>query len=297
MLRLRQTIQAQVREMFAPDASLRQEVLEREAAREDTGFFGPDSIAWRVHGDLTTMMIGGVAALLLQMLHPGAMAGVWDHSNFREDRLGRLRRTARFMAGTTYGSKREAQEFIRRVRTIHDRVAGTLPDGRSYSANDPEILTWVHVAGTVNFLAAYVRYRDPLMSRADQDRYFAEWALTARELGAVEIPETRAAAEAYLRRMRPKLKVDARVIEAARVLLSDEDLSSTTAPAIRLLSVAAKDLLPGWASAMHGFRIGALERPVARVGAHGMAQVLRWALTESAETRARKRAAEITSDV
>uniref|UniRef100_UPI0025F0C1A6 oxygenase MpaB family protein n=1 Tax=Phenylobacterium sp. TaxID=1871053 RepID=UPI0025F0C1A6 len=128
-----------------------------ERNRQDTGLFGPDSACWRVHGDFTSMMVGGIAALYLQMLHPAALAGVWDHSDFRKDMLGRLRRTARFIAGTTYGDRREAQALIDHVRSIHDRVSGALPDGRPYSANDPDLLVWVHVAEVSAFLTAYLR--------------------------------------------------------------------------------------------------------------------------------------------
>src|SRR3546814_10469778 len=94
----------------------------------DPGLFGPDSAAWRVHRDFNAMMIGGVSALLLQMLHPGVLAGVWDHSNFRSDMLGRLRRTAQFISGTTYGSREQALALISRVKAIHDHVHGQLPD-------------------------------------------------------------------------------------------------------------------------------------------------------------------------
>src|SRR6202000_2673014 len=99
--------------------------------------------------------------LLMQMLHPGALAGVWDHSDFRRDMSGRLKRTARFIAGTTYGDRAEAQEFIDRVRNVHARVVGTLDDGTPYAADDPDLLTWVHVAEVSSFLAAYLRYVDP----------------------------------------------------------------------------------------------------------------------------------------
>jgi uncharacterized protein (DUF2236 family) len=100
---------------------------ERPVERRDDGLFGPGSAAWRVHGDVTTMMVGGTAALLLQMLHPAVLAGVWDHSNFRADMHGRLRRTARFIALTTYGSRDEAEAAIAHVRAIHRRVTGTPP--------------------------------------------------------------------------------------------------------------------------------------------------------------------------
>ncbi len=148
------------------------------------GLFGPRAVAWRIHGDVTSMMVGGVAGLLLQMLHPAVLAGVWDHSNFRADMHGRLRRTARFIALTTYGGRAEAEAVVARVRGIHDQVRGVLPDGAPYAANDPALLAWVHVTETTSFLSAWIRYAEPGMSAADQDRYFAEMARVAEALGA-----------------------------------------------------------------------------------------------------------------
>ncbi|MGL4964897.1 MAG: oxygenase MpaB family protein, partial [Inquilinus sp.] len=145
---------------------------DRPVVRSADGLFGPCAVAWRVHGDVTSMMVGGVAALLLQMLHPAVLAGVWNHSNFRTDMRGRLRRTARFIALTTYGGREEAEATIERVRAIHSRVRGVLPDGSPYAANDASLLAWVHLAETTCFLDAWIRYAEPGMSVADQDRYF-----------------------------------------------------------------------------------------------------------------------------
>jgi uncharacterized protein (DUF2236 family) len=259
----------------------------------DAGFFGPDSASWRVHGDFTSMMIGGVAALLLQMLHPRALAGVWDHSDFRHDMTGRLRRTARFIAGTTYGATDEAAALIAHVQKIHDRVAGALPDGTPYSANDPDLLTWIHVAEVSSFLAAYLRYKDPAFPAADQDRYFAETALIAERLGATEVPKSRAAVEAYLRQVRPQLAYDHRTREVARALLDQRAASPAIAPFMKLIFQAAQDLLPAWAAELHGFRAAGVSRPAVRTAARSLGRVLRWALTASVETRARKRAAEL----
>eukprot|EP01035_Chromulina_nebulosa_P016736 gene16736-22192_t len=98
---------------------------EKPVARREDGLFGQQSVVWRVHGDVTSMMVGGVTALLLQMLHPAVLAGVWDHSNFRTDMIGRLRRTARFIALTSYGGRDDALAVIARVREVHDHVRGT----------------------------------------------------------------------------------------------------------------------------------------------------------------------------
>jgi uncharacterized protein (DUF2236 family) len=258
----------------------------------DAGFFGPDSASWRVHGDFTAMLIGGTAALLLQMLHPRALAGVWDHSNFREDMQGRLRRTARFIAGVTYGSTDEATALIAHVQKIHDAVHGTLPDGTPYSANDPELLTWIHVAEVSQFLAAYLRYRDARLSAADQDRYYAETALVAEKLGATRVPKTCAEAAAYLRQVRPELRYDHRTREVARALL-DQPASPAIAPFMRLNFQAAQDLLPPWAAQMHGFRATPVSRPAVRAAGRSLGVVLRWALNNGVEVRARKRAAEL----
>lgn len=259
----------------------------------DAGFFGPESACWRVHGDFTSMMIGGVAALLLQMLHPRALAGVWDHSNFREDMTGRLRRTARFIAGTTYGSTSEALALIAHVQVIHDRVHGTLPDGTPYSANDPDLLTWIHVAEVSAFLAAYLRYRDPDFPPADQDRYFAETALIAERLGATQVPKSRSAVEAYLREIRPQLRHDHRTQEVARALLHQRSPNPATEPFLKLTFQAAQDLLPDWAAEMHGFRVAPVSRPAVRAAARGLGVVLRWALQNGVEARARRRVLEL----
>jgi uncharacterized protein (DUF2236 family) len=258
----------------------------------DAGYFGPDSVAWRVHGDFTSMIIGGVTALLLQMLHPRALAGVWDHSNFRVDMTGRLRRTARFVAGTTYGAASEADALIAHVQEIHDRVHGTMPDGAPYSANDPELLTWIHVAEVSAFLAAYIRYRDDRLSDADQDRYYAETALIAEKLGATEVPTSRAAVAAYLDAVRPELLYDHRTREVADALLR-QPMSPLIAPFMRLVFDAAEDLLPAWAVQMHGFKLAPVSRPAVRAAARSLGVVLRWALNNSVEIRARRRAAEL----
>lgn len=264
-----------------------------ERNRSDTGLFGPRSVCWRVHGDLTGMMVGGIAALFLQMLHPGALAGVWDHSDFRRDMLGRLQRTARFIAGTTYGDRAEAQGFIDRVLGIHDRVRGVLPDGRAYSAHDPALLAWVHVAEVSCFLAAYLRYVDPALSPDAQDRYFAETAEIARRLGAETVPLSRSEVAAYFERVRPELRYDQRTRTVAAALLAQPAPSRAAAPAMAVAFEAAKDLLPPWAADLHGFKTSAPRRAMTDAGVHAIGKVLRWGLTNSAEARARRRAAEL----
>jgi uncharacterized protein (DUF2236 family) len=255
---------------------------EKPVARRDDGLFGPGSIAWRVHGDVTSMMVGGISGLLLQMLHPAVLAGVWDHSNFRADMHGRLRRTARFIAVTTYGDRTAADATIARIRGIHEQVQGTLPDGTPYRANDPALLAWVHVTESISFLNAWIRYAEPGMSRRDQDRYFGEVARVGLALGADPVPKNRAEAWSLIRTMRPQLRYDRRTRDVARLVLKRrlENPAAETLQAV--IMQAGVDLLPDWARTMHGLSSPRLSRPLVRAGTFGMAQTLRWAFRENA---------------
>lgn len=250
---------------------------EAPVTRSTGALLSPSSVAWRVHGDVASMMVGGMAALLLQMLHPGVLAGVWDHSNFREDMQGRLRRTARFIATTTYGNRADAEKLIKRVRAIHEHVHGELPDGTPYRANDPALLAWVHLTEARCFLDAWIRYGEPLMSRKDQDRYFAEMAVIGEAMGADPIPRSRAEAERLIESFQPELRADERTSEVARLILRSPSPNLLTALPGRLAGQAAVDLLPRWARKMHALPQSPLERPFVRAGTMGVAQTLRWA--------------------
>jgi uncharacterized protein (DUF2236 family) len=250
---------------------------EAPVVRRPDGLFGPGAVAWRVHGDVTSMMVGGISSLLLQMLHPAVLAGVWDHSNFRTDMHGRLRRTARFIALTTYGGREEAEAVIARVRRIHDRVGGTLPDGRPYAANNPALLAWVHVTEATSFLNAWRCYVEPGMSAADQDRYFAEMAQVARALGAAPVPSDRMGARRLIETYRGQLRTDARTRDIRDLVLKAATADRLAAGVQALGNQAAIDLLPGWARRMHGLPSPLLVRPLVRAGTLGVAQTLRWA--------------------
>lgn len=271
---LKQLLIAQVRKTFNDQAK-----GETPVVRQPDGLFGPQSVCWRVHGDVVTMMVGGVSALLLQMLHPAVLAGVWDHSAFRQDMLGRLRRTARFIAVTGYDSREAAEAAIQKVREVHTRVKGVLPDGTPYAADDPRLLAWVHVTEAMCFLDAWIRYAEPRMPLADQDRYFAEFAIIAEALGADPIPRTRAEAEALLQSMRGELVSDARTREVARLVLAQPAPSLAMKPFQTMVFGAAVDLLPPWAREMHGLSNPVLARPVVRTGTAGMASAFRWAFS------------------
>ncbi|WP_432504818.1 oxygenase MpaB family protein [Kineococcus arenarius] len=162
---------------------------------EGPGWFEPDGVVWRAHGDLSTL-VGGVVALLGQGAHPLAMAGVQRHSDYRRDPWGRLAGTARWLVVCTFGSAELAERESARVRGAHERVRGTTGDGRAYSAGDPDLLRWVHLVFTDAFLAARreVGADDPAarFGRRWPDAYVREWARTAHALGATDLPGSEA---------------------------------------------------------------------------------------------------------
>jgi uncharacterized protein (DUF2236 family) len=249
---------------------------EKPVPASDEALFPRGSVIRRVHGDVTTMMVGGIAALLTQMLHPKALAGVWDHSDVHDNMLGRLRRTARFIAVTTFGHRDRAEAAIARVKAIHEQVRGTLPDGTEYRATDPWLLAWVHVAGAINFLDGWRRYAEPRMSGADQDTYFAESGEIARLLDADPVPRTRAEAEKLIRQFRAELCSDQRTRAFRDLVLKAPAPSMAEAPVQLLLMNAAVDLMPAFARDMHGLSRPILP-PVVRGATFGVARTIRWA--------------------
>ncbi|MBP0598166.1 DUF2236 domain-containing protein [Herbaspirillum sp. LeCh32-8] len=256
----------------------------------DPGLFGPDSAAWQVHSDFTAMLTGGVAALLLQMLHPLPLAGVWDHSNFQADMMGRLRRTAQFIAGTTFGSRADAERLIAHVRRIHAGIRGTAPNGQPYSASDPQLLTWVHTAEVSCFLRGYLRYRNPAFSAAGQERYFDEIARVAEALGAVDVPRTRADVDAYIERTRPQLVCDDRTRQTLELVLNAPAPNALAQPYTRLMMRAGVDLLPHWAQLMLGVTPRSAARSeLLRRSVTLAAAPLRWAVRNGSIHLARQR--------
>ncbi|GAB4071307.1 oxygenase MpaB family protein [Ancylobacter sonchi] len=254
----------------------------------DPGLFGPESMVWQVHADFVPMIVGGVSALMTQMLHPLAIAGVWDHSNFRADVMGRLARTAQFVAGTTYAARPTAEALIERVRQRHLSVAGIDASGTPYNASDPALLTWIHVAEASGFLAAHRAFVAPHMPEAEQDRYFREMALVAEMLGARDVPVTAVAVDAYLRSMTPGLRFDQRTREVLEVISSAPVQSPALRMFRRFVMAAGGSLMPEPIREL----IPKSERPdlIGAVQLMSWATpVGRWALRNGAAARARRR--------
>ncbi|WP_433164108.1 oxygenase MpaB family protein [Kribbella sp. CA-247076] len=241
-------------------------------------WFAPDSPIRRVHGD-AAMFAGGLRALLLQSLHPLAMAAVSAHSGYRGDPWGRLRRTSYFLAITTYGAIPDAEEAIARVKGVHERVRGTSPDGVKYRASDPHLLKWVHVAEVDSFLAAHQRYGVQPLTEPEQDLYVEDAALVARKLGVIDPPTTMAELRSTLNEYRPELRGTTEARQAARFMLVHPPVPWAARPAYGVLTAAAVGLLPWWSR--WPLRLPYLplaEATVVRAAGEGLTRTIRWAL-------------------
>jgi len=245
-------------------------------------WFADDSVIRRVHGD-ASMFVGGLRALLLQSLHPLAMAGVAQHSDYRADPWGRLQRTADFLAATTFGPVPVAERSIEIVKRVHTRVVGTASDGRPYSANDPHLLRWVHVCEVDSFLASYQRYGAEPLTADDADAYVHDAALVARKLGVNDPPRTVRELRAELREFRPELAGTTEAREAARFLLLEPPLPLAARAPYTMLTAAAVALLPAWTR--WPLRLPFLpvsETLLVRPAGSVITQIIRWSLTPDA---------------
>jgi uncharacterized protein (DUF2236 family) len=244
-------------------------------------WFGRDRPIRRVHAD-ASMFVGGLRALLLQSLHPLAMAGVAQHSDYRGDPWGRLQRTSTFLAVTTFGTAADAQRAVDRVRGIHQRVHGIAPGGRPYRASDPHLLEWVHIAEVDSFLLAHQLYGAHPLDQSGRDGYVADTARVAMALGVPDPPRTEAQLRERIEAFRPELSGTPAAREAARFLLLTPPLPIAARPPYGLLAATAVSMLPAWA------RMPLLlpyfppvEATVIRMAGHVLVGGIRWAMTAS----------------
>ncbi len=245
---------------------------------EGPRWFAEDRPVRRVHGD-ASMFVGGLSALLLQSLHPLAMAGVAGHSGYRGDPWGRLQRTSYFLAVTTFGTIADAQDTITRIKGVHARVRGRAPDGRPYAASDPHLLRWVHLAEIDSFLRAHQRYGARPLVAAGRDGYVADTALVARELGVPDPPESEAELAAQLDAYRPELAGTPEARATARFLLLHPPLPLAARAPYALLGGAAVGLLPPWARApLHLPHLPLAEATLVRLAGLGVTSGIRWAM-------------------
>ncbi len=255
---------------------------ERIHSASGARWFSDDRPIRTVHAD-SAMFVGGLRALLLQSLHPLAMAGVAGHSGYRGDPWGRLQRTSYFLAVTTFGVEADAVEAVERVRRVHQRVRGTAPDGRSYAADDPHLLRWVHVAEVDSFLTTYQRYGARPLTEDEADGYVADTARVARELGIPDPPETTTDLAAQLAAYRPELRGTPEARSAARFVLVRPPLPLAVRAPYAALASAAVASLPAWAR--WPLRLPYLpitERAVVRPAGAAIVRTLRWAMSAAA---------------
>lgn len=260
----------------------------------DPGLFGPASAAWRVHVD-AAMAIGGFRSLLLQALHPAVMAGVAQHSSFRDDPFGRLERTTRFVIATVYGTTADAERAARTVRRVHRRVRGTTADGTPYDAADPDLVAFVHATEVSSFLAANRAYGRDRLRPAEADAYCVEMARVAALLGAADLPDTAAGTERWLADRRPDLRLTADGRATVRFLLNPP-LPLLARPAHAAVASAAVGLLPFWAQAM--LRLPALppiDALVVRPWVNAGLATFHWAFPADASPLREARRAAVTA--
>lgn len=242
---------------------------------------GPGSMSWELHGDLGILGVAGSAAIIMEVLHPSVMAGVFTQSSYRTQPLRRARNTLGYVLRTTFGSTPGATQIIEQVKRIHARVEGVRPDGRPYRALDPELIGWVHTCIPWAVMTAYDRYRRPL-SMAERDRYLTEQAVIGRMGGAESVPETQAELDAYVEAMRPELAVNEQTRSFIRFLAEGTVEGAEAGPRERwerwMGLRGSMMLMPEWARELTGLEHGsAAARLVSERIERTKADLTRWA--------------------
>jgi uncharacterized protein (DUF2236 family) len=232
-----------------------------------------------LHSDLPAMLIGGVASLFLQSLHPLAMAGVADHSDYRRDPLGRLQRTANYVGTVTYASRAEAEHAIAKIRRIHTRVVGTAPDGRPYAATDGDLVTWVHASEVSMFAAAAVAYGSRTYDKAFLDQYVAELCDQAELLGGTAVPRSMDELARYFTDIQGELQLGDQARDVRKFLLRGVAKRPQDKLAYGVVVAAAIAILPKWARRELRLPLLPLAEPlVIRPAAFAFSTVLRLAI-------------------
>jgi uncharacterized protein (DUF2236 family) len=212
----------------------------------ETALSDPGSMSWRVFKNPVTVFIGGVAAVILELAEPRVRTGVWEHSRFRKDPVGRLKRTGSAAMVTVYGARSIAKPMIERVARIHASISGVTPCGVAFNAADPALLNWVHATASYGFVAAYSEYVRPL-GEAEIDAFFAEGVPAARLYGAVQAPRSMDELEALFAVMKSRLERSPILFEFLAILRKAPVLPRPLLWMQRVLIRAAIDIIPGWA--------------------------------------------------
>ena len=265
-----------VRDLVAGDFEAQHAAIWRDGER----WFREQDAIWRVHAD-ASMFIGAIRALLLQALHPIALQAVVEHAGFRRDFWGRFQRTSRYVALTTYGTVPDAERTIAAVRAIHRRVTGTTPDGMPYSADDPHLLMWVHVAEVDSFLRAFQAFGAEALTPSDADDYVRQTGFVAAQLGVVDPPTTVTELTAIMESYRPELSGSGPARDASSLLLLHPPFAGFTRAGYHLLAASAVSILPNWArTALLLPALPITERALIRPLGRSAMYALRWALSD-----------------
>jgi uncharacterized protein (DUF2236 family) len=260
----------------------------------DLGLFGPTSVTWRLHADPASL-IGGLRALLIQALNSRAMAAVDQHSDYRTDPWGRLRRTSEYLTATTFGDTATAERYGARVRAIHRRVSGVDPvSGRPYRADDPELLLWVHAVEVDSFLTAYRRYAGPV-SDEDADRYVLEMVQAAELVGLTggDVPASVSELRSYLDGAYRSVALSPAAKDGVKYVLSPP-MPLAARPLWAVPATAAVAILPERVRSLYGLRWWAPATPIVRAYVFSVLRVLNVVVPPPAPVRralARGRAA------
>lgn len=275
--RIRRMVSDALRDaVVGPDADARRDQVMNTAGDR---WFDESRPVRTVHSD-ASMFIGGMRALLLQTLHPLAMAGVAEHSDYRNDPWGRLQRTAEFLAATTFGPTDLAQHAVDRVNAVHRAVTGTAPDGRPYAARDPHLLRWVHVAEVDSFLSTYQAYGAGRLTPEQADGYVADMAVIARKLGVTAPPLSVRGLRDQLHMFRHELHSTPQSRDAVHWLLVDPPLDAARRVPYAMISAAAVATLPAWARMeLRLPRLPLVDELIARPAGNLLARTFRWAMT------------------
>ncbi len=226
-------------------------LLQAEGATEDDfllpsgepALASPDSVSWRVFKNPLTMFVGGVSAVVLELAEPRVRSGVWHHTTFRERPLERLRRTGYAAMMTVYGPRSRTESMIAGITRRHVRVRGIAPDGRPYSAADPELLDWVQATASFGFLEAYHLYVRPVTLH-QRDRFYAEGQAAAKLYGAASAPDSQSALDTLFNRMQTQLEPSDIIFEFLRITRGMPALPAPLRPLQGLLVDAAVDAIP-----------------------------------------------------
>jgi len=241
---------------------------------------GPGSISWEINGDLASLVVGGTGAILMEVLHPSVMAGVYTQSSYRTEPLRRARNTLGYVLRTTFGSTPGATRVIEAVKNVHGRISGIRPDGVAYRALDPELIGWVHTCIPWAVMSAFDRYCRPL-SLDEKNRYLTEQAVIGRMGGADWVPETLPQLEDYVERMRPQMAFNEQTLNFLDFVAgrTDDQPVSRRERFERWVAIrASMDLMPEWARRLTGtYQPEILQRLWFRPNDRLKARVIRWA--------------------